>query len=580
MIHKHHSLLLVLSLLLFGILSGCSAGESGQSTGKQVSDLTELSYTSKLIQASAGGEITHKNMTITIPPGSLAEDAEIKIALVSITRDGSVQSGGLCYKISGKSATEDVLELDGSATVTVNTSAISGIPSLYLWEGDDWINPEASYDGVHQTLTFQIAFIYRDGDEWTLEDGELEGPAVIQVVAANPANNMVHAQVQTVVASRSHIFSANKRFRLEFVESDRDFAVKVAADLEAGYDYYVNQLHLMEPAKFMIVGNDGTSVHSYIFVRITQKSSGDDEAGTAYVDAKGILDIPTTLPDRNAARVASLHELFHLVEYAYSQRAHWEDWYSESETESISTRAANVISGNADFFDANTTDSFFPKQKGFIHALDKFNDTEVYHYQNGIFWSYVMETHGMDKFTSFLKNVPKHDLPWLDGACKEILHYPLAVIYANAYEDYYAYGKFFNNIHFYGMASRVEGQPYFNERQNAFSEQNPYAGGKTIELERLSGRNVFISSATTAGAAPVAGSLNIKVSVKSSGSIKVKLFYFKYADGIYTFKGMEEMIGNKTMDDFGSKITDVLVVMENLSLNDAGRLVLEAAAEL
>jgi len=120
--------------------------------------------------------------------------------------------------------------------------------------------------------------------------------------------------------------SSKNRVRIECTESQKDLAQTLGGYLEAGYDYYVSK-QFKEPVKFILDSEDSADPKPYIYVKISYS-----ENGTAHADTKGIIKLPTLLVDAAARQTASLHELFHLVEYGYSNRKDWDDWFPESET--------------------------------------------------------------------------------------------------------------------------------------------------------------------------------------------------------------------------------------------------------
>lgn len=546
------------------LLSGCSANSGNSSPGAtNLSDIestvSELSSTVVKISSITGGTVTHKNLTITIPANALEEDTFIKVSLVSIVRNGVIQSNGDCYKISTNSE-DNIQELNESATVTFAVDSSLTTPALYFWDGEDWINPDAQYNDNERTLTFRINCIYEDLDDWTEYGSGLQGPSVFQIGDSSISQSMMAAVATT--NSKIVMMSSKKRFRIECTENQRSFAEMLGNYLEAGYDYYVSK-GFKAPVNFILDSEDteATSPKEYIYVKISYS-----ENGTAHADSKGIIKLPTSLVDTAARQTASLHELFHLVEYSYSNRRDWEDWLSESETEGISTFACNQIFNQNSFYDINSKDSFFPSQKGFVYALDKFSSEEVWQYQNAIFWSYVMGNYGgVDKLRAFLVNSKVHDLAWLDGMCKSQLNESLTTVYTKAYEDYYVYGQFFNNANFYRLSPRKSGQPYYSERQDAFSSGNPYKQGQTFSLDHMSGKNVMLSNASSEGSAGKTGILSITLSGKVE-TTKVKLFYFSFsAESGYALISHEEIQGSSKKVTMGTDITDVLIVFENIS---------------
>lgn len=172
---------------------------------------------------------------------------------------------------------------------------------------------------------------------------------------------------------------------------------------------------------------------------------------------------------------------------------------------------------------------------------------------------------GVDKLRAFLVNSKVHDLAWLDGMCKSQLNESLTTVYTKAYEDYYVYGQFFNNANFYRLSPRKSGQPYYSERQDAFSSGNPYKQGQTFSLDHMSGKNVMLSNASSEGSAGKTGILSITLSGKVE-TTKVKLFYFSFsAESGYALISHEEIQGSSKKVTMGTDITDVLIVFENIS---------------
>jgi len=559
------------------LLSGCSGNSgSGLPGATNPSDIestvSEQSSTVVKISSVTGGTFTHKNLTITIPPNALEEDTFIKISLVSILRNGVIQSNGDCYKISTNSE-DNIQELNESATVTIAVDASFTTPSLYLWDGEDWINPDAQFNSINRTLTFKMNCIYEDLNDWMEYGSGLQGPSVFQIGEASLSQG-IKAAVATA-NSNIVVMSSKKRFRIECTESQRRFAEMLGGYLEAGYDYYVSK-GFKAPVRFILDSEDADAAtpKEYIYVKISYS-----ENGTAHADSKGIIKLPTSLVDTAARQTASLHELFHLVEYSYSNRRDWEDWLSESETEGISTFACNQIFNQNSFYDINSKDSFFPSQKGFIYALDKFSSDEVWQYQNAVFWGYVMGNYGgVDKFRAFLVNSNVHDLAWLDSMCKSQLNESLSTVYAKAYEDYYIYGQFFNNVNFYRLSSRKSGQPYYSERQDVFSSANPYKQGQTFSIEHMSGKNIMLSNASSEGAAGKTGILSITLKGKVE-TTKVKLFYFSFsAESGYELISQEEIQGSSKKVTIGTDITDVFLIFENLSFAQDNQIFLSAFA--
>ena len=560
---------------LLGMLSGC--GGNGNTRSNTVnsrnveSTVTEISSTTVKVSAETGGTVTHKDLTITIPPGALEEDTDIKVALATIIRNGVLQSNGHCYKISTGSA-DNVRELERSATVTISADPSHVSPALFFWDGEEWINPASTYNKSSHKLTFKINCIYEDLNAWEEHGSMLEGPSVIEIAdmgkALTATNAAGEANDATII-----VMSSKNRFRIECTESQREFAKLMGSYLEAGYDYYVGK-GFRAPVKF-ILDSDDPSTTNYIYIKITYS-----ENGTAFADSKGILKLPTTLVDTAARQTASLHELFHLVEYSYSNRKDWDDWLSESETEGMSTFACNEIFNHNEFYDIDSKDSFFPGRRGFVHALDKFSSDEVWQYQNAIFWSYVMGTYGgVDKFRKFVVDGKSHNLAWLNDMCGSLLNESLTSVYAKAYEDYYVHGTFFNKANFYKLSARSAGQPYYSERQYAYSaSENPYRNGKVLSIDHMSGRNVMMSSANSEGSTAKSGKLFLSLSGKAAAT-RAMLFYFSYSAGNgYELIGQEEIQGSKTISDFGAETTDVLVIMENLSFKQDNQVNLRAYA--
>jgi hypothetical protein len=588
-------ILILLFLVLPALTAGCGGSTGGgsdpltveyfapppsaASEGAVQSTLTEISSSVSTIDARAGGTVTHKDLSITFPPGALPGDSTIKVALVSIRGNGMEQAAGQCYKIS-TAASDEALELSQSALVTLGVDSAITSPVLCFWDGVEWIHPDSIFDRTTRSLVFSMNCIYRDEDAWVDDGSEVEGPAVIEVMQDEETKG-------TAV-----VWSDLRKFRIEYddARTNAAYAKKVASILEKGYTYYTSTLQFKEPVNYIIGQGTGAGEESYIYVSLVD---GGEEF-TARVIETGIMKVPYNIgeADENALRSACLHELFHLVEYRYSGRStSWSDWYSESETECISSLAVDALFLQQNKYDFESNKSLFPGGNGFQYPLDSFKSEKFYQYWNQVFWVYVMGDHGgisggpavLRKFvedTSATRN-----LAWLDARCSQFLGESLPGVFLKAYEDYYCYGKFFNSDNFINFKTRGTGKPFWSERVDGFSSACPYAGGgQTVNVGHMSGKNVMIGSSPAEGGEAKTGTLTIDVSGKPD-VITAKLFYFSYdgATGNYallTTPAPEELSGVKTLAEFGTRsgITDILVIMVNKSLDTDGALTLKASA--
>lgn len=510
-----------------------------------ISSVKEVHVSKETPSLEQKGVIVCENLTLEIPVKEDFSDSEIKVVPVSINKIDNVD----CYKISTDDP-DKVIDLHKPVRVKINTAEAISKPVLALWSGYEWLPVDSSYDPESRELSIELDCIYKDINEWTTSEGELgftDGPFVLGVLDG--------LTYYSIVSNEGHfkVFYSNK--------GDKSYAESLANTFEKSYEIYKGLV--FNPADFVI--RTVTDI-KYDFICVYLIEPDSEIGGNA--DPRGFIRVIKELDSKERELVAS-HELFHLIQFNYNNRCSWPDWMGESTADAMGFYVYNRINSE-DFYDYSPIEGdrfrHWDGEKSFTYSLD--SEKDIHHpYQNFIFWSYFIKKYGINKFRPFVIDSFIRNLSIVNDKCKSVTGKSLDKIYSEALEDYYVYGKVFNKSYFSNFTHRPPGQPFslLENRHWAFAENldnNPYYNSREVNLECLSGKCLSFYSYDEQG------KFCLSITEKPD-TVKVKLYYFKKVNNKYQLIADEELTDvniNKVVDNFGTDITDIYVLMENTSL--------------
>ncbi|MEQ8221326.1 MAG: formylglycine-generating enzyme family protein [Candidatus Eremiobacterota bacterium] len=568
--------------LLF-MLEFTSYSRNSRSDGpKVISTLTEISSTVGKISANQGGTVSHEGLTVQLPANSLISDSEVKVALVTIDNN---KSQGKCYKISTNSP-DEVLELKEPATVKISGTA-TGKSAMVFWDGTEWLPVDSSYDSNKKEVTLKLNCIYKDISQWFHSGGEL---GIIDGAIVLAWFDWVDEQAIL------NLMSKNSHFEIKYWGyENRFYAEKIANFLEDGYDFYISDpgepFRFVEPVKFIINEPNNVSDHVVVYIKTFSSSLLNDLGitGSGLATPLGYIRIPKDL-EANDMQVVCCHELFHLIQFNYSNRMkdfndhnkinqNWPDiWFFENTADTMGLYAFNNINRES-FYDYEGGYRHWAPDDGsnfFTYSLE--SDRDLHEYENRLFWNYMIKIYGFEIFKTFISdNSPNYvrNLQGINDKClsESKIKKPLDKVYFEAFEDYYIYGKFFNSDNFVNLKDRPPGQPYFKDKAiNPFNNSYFWPYSITVNLEHLSGNYFVFNSGSNKG--------NLYLTVKyKSPSVKTRIFYFMDQSTVLKPGEFTASDINHTITNFGSYITDVCVLLENTSLTDDTQVNLTAYAD-
>lgn len=545
--------------------AGSSALPEGDDTVE--SSVVETSSVSSLIRKDTGGSVAVGRLKVTIPPSSLAADTTIKAAAVTVTDDGTVESGSQCYQISTDSA-EEGAELSIPAAVTITVDQADGAsPELEIWDGFEWVSGNAAYDSATRQMTFSLNYIGPDLDQFSYcnsSDLKVHGPVIVEVRSSKSLAKSGNEKLQ--------IMSGGNHFIILFPSEDfRTFAEYIGVYLEEGYSFYSAQ-GFNKPVSFI----DSPKEQPYILVDIFPSANN---TSTAYMN--GLIRIPTVrITDTEmATRSLCYHELFHLVTLSYSGALRqWPpNWMDESRTEAIAHYGANyVVNGNKEsYYDVQGSINV-PGPRGFNYPLDSNSAPDCYN--SFVFWDFIMKKHGgVQKFKEFVgyDRKVKYDLAWLNGMCTSLLKKPLQTVCAEAFEDYYAGGSVFNRNNFCNIAffpTREANMPYLLPRSifwafSSTSEYNFYSTAQAVQVSHCSGSYVIVSNNANSPSETKTGTLCLSVANDYPDDIKIKAYRFLANENGCALEGSGDVkTGNSEFASFGITWNIMYLLIENNSL--------------
>jgi hypothetical protein len=580
---------------VFLSLTGCSGGSSGSAGTQDISNITEISSESKTIYARDGGTVTHDELTAVFPAATLPVDAQIKASKVSVPnskQDPFLVDITDTYVISTTSSREP-LELADSATIAFKIDPESFDPEraqLVVWNGYQWQEAPAQYDGTRQVVTSTVEVILPYGTRIYCANPAKQSPrpgvrkdslTISEFVAVKVAG----VTSETPTATRAVGGSAAKAKRIQTAnftvqysqDENENQAREIGQYMENAYKVIVGEMGFRKPGQTAKIGygktwpvfleeqedSYGRADSSYYIEVQPGEESGDDLAHTCH------------------------HEFTHFVQYKTLTDAGNEpddgmSWFDETMADAFgfyAQKGLGVIYSSADTYMGD----FDIRLDADEYSMPDTNDD--YEYVHFPFISYILAKYGhagfkifFETFYAYTPGKEKIGMTTIDTAAAAGLGKPVSGrggIYWDFYRDYFISGSIFNKTRFMNLPNRSSGSPL------EITEDNKGEQGATIvevgpsisvqkdfTMLRLSGQVlIFRYKGASANA------LNLSVKVKSNpGSAvgRIQLIAFKRVDGVLQPVGTPEDVadgGQKQLmySGFGQDIHDIYVLMTNTS---------------
>ena len=507
------------------------------STPGVVSSLTELGKNTVTIHAGEGGKITEGNMTVEIPGGSLQNDSSVEIARVNINEVTASSGDDISemYKISTGN-TDEGAELETPATVKIHVTD-EKIP--FIWNGTKWLPADYVYDSNTQEIILYLDYLDEDDDDWNESGGELgtmSGPLVIG--AGKSSNTMLS------------LMSSGKHFKMFYNNSsEKTYTEAIAKNLEEAYDYY-GTLGYNKPITSDLQSAKGekyVAVYIYPYADYNPDPRSYGIAGTG-----GTLEINKNLVDPVTGKSVCYHELFHLIQFSYTNRdAVFYNWFGEATAVCMEYKAINRP---AEMFDCNTGEYWN------TGIWNETFDCDDEYYTKFPFWSYMIKKYGTG--TNILHNImkssfSKHNGEEFNNIFKTQFGKDMVTCLNENIEDYYIFGTVYNKNYFYNFKERNVNQPNISLLEK--KAKDPDDSSSSFSISRLSTAYVCYTSKN------FHGTFKLELSDKSS-NCTVKLFYLKNNNGTYSVT-QEEINDIKTIDKLGTDFTYLFMLVENTSIN-------------
>lgn len=552
---KKNYLAIVLFLLFIALSSGCGGDSTAvpvistptispttvpsTPTPDIISTLTETNVKTSAISAKNGGTITEGNMTVEIPPGALEEDGTVEIAKVKINNiTSSDVNEEEIYKISSGNK-DDTDELQEPATVRIK--AAEGQRPL-TWNGGEWLPVDYSYDSATREIILELTCIDEDINEWT-EEGEEEGTVDEPVIVGIGKST----DYQTSYKSR--------RFEVFFCnESDLDYAESIAMTLEKAYDYYVRDLKYNSPVRTNLVS--GKSEHIYVYIYPSKSAPDFRKSSRGIAGAKGYMAFNKNLVDMNTdmGKSTCYHELLHLIQFSYTGREFCPNWFDESMAVCMQYYAMNKTR-NINMYDLAGGRWRYDILKGPFDS----NENQSYYYRYTA-WSYIINKNGPEVLHRIMKKFKaSDDLVRFNKIIGEETTSDFVTTFNNIAEDYYTGGTFFNRKYFNNLEERSSEQPY----NYIISRDAVEPEDETISFSI----KPFSVDYKCYSSKKFKGTVELGFSEVSS-NCRVYIFPSFCTNGVCSPVNPEAVTGVnavKTINNFGTNITDVFILVENTS---------------
>jgi len=539
------------------------------------STLTETNEYDSMISSTNGGNMIYGDLELEFEPGDMPYDSDIEIAEVTIQDDSglvfkSKESGsGPIYKISSNSPDEEII-LNDPVKIKFKIDPSSPAPYLAFWSGDEWLPLDeeyVTYDETNHTLITYLNSIDEDDNEWAITGttgSVLESPTVVtffpNINESTELNNNFPYRIS----------SKNENFSVHYTKDVTNAQAKKLGDaLDDCLNFYTN-LDYPAPITFKYTQDEETSISKRIMVYFRT-----DKKTTAWASPDGIILMP--LPDEDMTGTA-YHELFHLVQFAYSKRGNFDTWFGENTADSMGPCAYNALHTTTEpkRLDYPGEQTHWNGADHFSYSLNLTGDDKEY--ENAVIWCYFLKVFGTSSYRdlvreTFSNNPNKISLQTMNTRFNASMDKPLTAAYFEAFEDFFIYGKVYNKTYFNNLPERDPNEPFcdpssgYSNKYNynsASGTNNPYYSKKAITLQYLSGRYFNFSSNEKAE------SLYLTVSPSNKSNFKFKLYYFKNDNGSRVLSDTKEYANQAVSNleiPYDNGVTDISILLENLSLD-------------
>ncbi|MEQ8171666.1 MAG: hypothetical protein ABRQ38_22440 [Candidatus Eremiobacterota bacterium] len=508
-------------------------------TPRIISFLTETDVKMATISAKDGGTLTEGNMTVDIPPNALANDGKIEIAKVKINNmTSSDVNDGDIYKISSGNE-DEVDELQEPAIVRIKADSQQ---RPLTWNGGEWLPLDYSYDSNTKEIVIELNCLDEDINEWTEEaeeEGSIEEPIIVGI--------------GTSTDYQYSIISSKNRFKIFYCnEQDKSYAQAIGNAIEEAYDYF-SGLGYRAPVKSALTS--GTSDYIYTYIYPSASSPDYEKTSWGVAGTKGYLAFNKNSLNinENLGKSTCYHEMLHLIQFAYGNRNVYPDWFDESMAVAMQ------------YYGMNKTQEMYDLagcRWDYDILYSPFNSTSGY-YNRYILWSYIIKKQNPAILHNIMVNFqPKDSINRFNTVIQEATGKDFVTTFNEVAEDYYIGGKFFNNTCFNNLKKRSASQPYdYIIARDCI--QDPNNSTETISVKPLSiGYRCYESK-------NFKGSITLDFSEVST-NCRVVIYPIKdNGNGNYNAGNQEVVYGNsstKTINNFGTDITDIFVLMENTSI--------------